>query len=125
MLSRIFVFEIGLFESSSGDICLLPSVPVRTRTVEKTVLAFPEGTPVKIEEDLEDDATDNSVHPLLITGIRVKPRVLEYLIKQMHFDHPDQEIPVENNWIKIPCPKPFSWFTAYRTTGSPKRIGIS
>ena len=127
VVSDICLLEIGLFENSSGDICLLPSVPVRTRTVEKTVLVSPEGTPVKIEEDLEDDATDNSVpSPVNHRHKESNREFWNTFIKQMHFDHPDQEIPRigGNNWIKIPCPKPFSWFTAYRTTGSPKRIGI-
>ena len=116
--SDLTLLEICIYENDNKDIILLPKVPSKTEIVTKTVITSSDGSPMTIEEDVNEDRTDG-------TGINYKRDEIKKesnrefwskIIKEIKIEHPDQEPPRHggNNWIKLPLPSPLKWVTAYR-----------
>ena len=125
VMSDICLLELGLFKNSLGDICLLPSIPTKTETVQKTVLVSTEGIPITIEEDFEESDLTAHTHSSNGAQKEINNDFYSKLLRSVKFDHPDQE-PLRkggNNWARSPLPTPFKWITAYRAQ-RPTRIGL-
>jgi hypothetical protein len=124
LLSDLALLEVGVYANERGDHLLIPSVPLKTETVTRTVLVNPEGTPVVIEEeDIVADTQTRSSNRMDESTKQKNRLFWDKFIETVEFDHPDQEKPRRggNNWVKIIFPQPFNWITAYRTKD---RIGI-
>jgi hypothetical protein len=125
VISDICLLEVALFENEMGDVCLLPSVPVKTETIQKTVLVSTEGMPLNVEEDIDDIDPIQSTRVNNSVQKNINNEFYSKLTSIIKFDHPDQE-PFRkggNNWARSPLPAPFKWMTAYRAQ-KPMRIGI-
>ena len=125
VMSDICLLELGLFKNSLGDICLLPSIPTKTETVQKTVLVSTEGIPITIEEDFEESELAVRTPNNNSAQKEINSEFYSKLTQSVKFDHPDQE-PLKkggNNWARSPLPPPFKWITAYRAQ-RPTRIGV-
>jgi len=125
VMSDICLLDVGLFENETGDICLLPSVPVKTETIQKTVLVSTEGMPVVLEDEIEENGITQN--PRVSNQVQKEANSLFYsnLVKAVIFEHPEQEKLRKggNNWARSPLPEPFKWMTLYRAK-NPFRIGI-
>jgi len=125
VMSDICLLEVALFENTLGDICLLPSMPIKTETIQKTVLVSTEGMPILIEEEVEDSDPVRRTRVNNNVQKDINNEFYSKLIKSVRFDHPDQE-PLRkggNNWARGSLPAPFKWITAYRAQ-QPTRIGL-
>lgn len=125
VMSDICLLEVGLFKNSLGDICLLPSIPTKTETLQKTVLVSTDGIPVTIEEDFEESELAVRTPNNNSAQKEINSEFYSRLTQSVKFDHPDQE-PLRkggNNWARSPLPPPFMWITAYRVQ-RPTRIGM-
>ena len=115
--SDISLLEIGIFENDQDGIILIPSVPVRTETLTKTVLVTPTGAPVTIQEDVPE-ASEVEPSRQMTSETKARNAVFwDKVIEFLKFDHPDQG-PARrggNNWIKVAFLEPFQWITAWRS----------
>ncbi len=123
-LADLCLLEVSIYQNQEGDTLLIPSVPVKTETVTKTVLLSTEGMPAIVEDDQNENSLDPVRGSLDEASKNRNREFWDGFIREVEFEHPEQEKPRHggNNWVKINFPEPFGWITAYRQKD---RIGVS
>ena len=121
MLANLTLLELSVYKDETGQIMLIPRVPVKTETMTRTVLLSPDGQPATIEDEEETalaEPTKSGVRRKLNEEKKAMNAAFwAEAIKAISFDHPDQESLKKrgNNFCHLPMPEPLGRITAWRT----------
>lgn len=117
LISRLALVEYQLWIDGSGQTLVVPSVPLRTEVVQQRVVVAPDGSPITLQTDQEDERdAEATVDPALVARREKTRSFWQRFTEEATFDHPDQSPPSfgGNGWVKVLMPKPAKWLTVYR-----------
>lgn len=130
-LAQLALLEIQLWQAASGNILVVPTVPLRTEVLQQRVLVDRGGTPLQLEAPqivsaVPVDTMESVVDPERANRRAVNRAFWQKFIDQTQFDHADQLPPRHggDNWVRIPLPEPLDWMTAFRSTGAKAEVGL-
>ncbi|MBZ9873182.1 hypothetical protein LB542_20260 [Mesorhizobium sp. BR1-1-9] len=130
-LAQLALLEIQLWQAASGNILVVPTVPLRTEVLQQRVLVDIGGMPLQLEipevaSALPVDTMENVVDPERSNRRSMNRAFWQQFIDQVRFDHPDQPPPRHggDNWVRVPLPEPLGWMTAFRSTGTRAEVGL-
>lgn len=130
-LAQLTLLEIQLWQAASGNLVVLPSVPLRTEVLQQRVLVDGGGTPLQLEAPeivsaASDETMESVVDPERANRRGVNRAFWQRFIDQVQFDHADQLPPRHggDNWVRIPLPEPLGWITGFRSAGTRAEVGL-
>jgi hypothetical protein len=119
LTSHMALVEFQLWEGETGEVVVVPSIPLRTELVQHCVFVNEGGQPIQFSkiEKQEDTEMDAIVNPEKSAMRETERAFWESFISNVKFDHPDQPKPRHGGhaWIKLELPDPAGWMTGYRT----------
>ncbi|MER8918121.1 hypothetical protein NKI32_30485 [Mesorhizobium sp. M0761] len=124
-LAQLALLEIQLWQAASGNILVVPTVPLRTEILQQRVLVDVSGLPLQLESQeiaitLPAETMESIVDPERGSRRATNRAFWQRFIERTQFDHPDQLPPRHggDNWVRIPLPEPIGWLTGFRSTGA-------
>lgn len=130
-LAQLALLEIQIWQATSGNIVVVPTVPLRTEVLQQRVLVDLGGMPLYLEtpEPISAppaDTMENVVDPDRVNRRGINRAFWQRFIDEVQFDHADQLAPRHggDNWVRVPLPDPLGWLTAFRSTGSRAEVGL-
>ncbi|MER9292204.1 hypothetical protein NKI71_18420 [Mesorhizobium sp. M0510] len=130
-LAQLTLLEIQIWQATSGNIVVVPTVPLRTEVLQQRVLVDLGGMPLYLEtpEPISAppaDTMENVVDPDRVNRRGINRAFWQRFIDEVQFDHADQLAPRHggDNWVRVPLPDPLGWLTAFRSTGSRAEVGL-
>lgn len=130
-LAQLTLLEIQLWQAASGNLVVLPSVPLRTEVLQQRVLVNGDGMPLQLEAPeivsaASDETMESVVDPERANRRGVNRAFWQRFIDQVQFDHADQLPPRHggDNWVRIPLPEPLGWITGFRSAGTRAEVGL-
>lgn len=130
-LAQLALLEIQLWQAASGNILVLPTVPLRTEILQQRVLVDVSGLPLQLEgpeivSTLPAETMEGVVDPERGSRRATNRAFWQRFIERAQFDHPDQLPPRHggDNWVRIPLPEPIDWLTGFRSTGAKGEVGL-
>ena len=130
-LAQLALLEIQLWQAASGNIVVVPMVPLRTEILQQRVLVDIGGMPLQLEtpeivSPSPLDTMESVVDPERANRRSMNRAFWQRFIDQVQFDHADQLPPRHggDNWVRIPLPEPLGWLTGFRSTGTRAEVGL-